>query len=257
MRRILTKSPLFLFLSLALVPIASIIYLSFSNLNGDAFRWYNEILGEQNFTNSLGLSVSVSLIVGGISAIFAFFISLTWFDDRQFLVGFMAILILGLMPPDVIALSISKLSQIVGMHRMNILFLTFALSLYCIPFCILLLWSRMYFFDKSLLTAARDLGMTRWNITIKVIFPIVLPAIAACFLLSFLLALNEYPRTYYLSGAHQFVSEYLNGKLSAGTDESIYAGGSITVVMTIILIAGGLFIGWLRKNRRLFGTPKP
>lgn len=249
MRGVISKIPLIIFLTLTVIPIASILYLSFSNLDGDNFKWYRTILGDENFTRSLGISIFISFFVGISSALFAFVISLTWFHKNQFIIGFIMVLVLGLMPPDIIALSISQLSQILGIHRLNIAFLIFALTLYCIPFGILLIWSRYFFLDDTLLISARDLGMKKLSIIFKVIFPIVLPAIAACFLLSFLLAFNEYPRTYYLSGAHQLVSEYLYGKLSAGTDESIYAGGSLTVIITSVIVIGAFSPNWLRSRK--------
>jgi ABC-type spermidine/putrescine transport system permease subunit II len=71
-------------------------------------------------------------------------------------------------------------------------------------------------------------------------------------MLSFLLAFNEYPRTYYLSGSYELLSEFLNGKLSSGTDESIYAGGSITIFITVVsIILLFIYSAFITRKRQL------
>jgi ABC-type spermidine/putrescine transport system permease subunit II len=122
------------------------------------------------------------------------------------------------------------------MYNSNLFFLCVGLTLYTMPIGILLFWSRFYFIPDSLIISGSDIGMKRFYIVTKIILPLSKNTAISCALLSFLLAFNEYPRTYYLSGANVLVSEFLNGKLSSGADGSIYAGGSITIIITAVSI---------------------
>lgn len=81
--------------------------------------------------------------------------------------------------------------------------------------------------------------------------PLSSATVSACFFLSFLLAFNEYPRTYYLSGSDTLLSEFLNGKLSSGAEESIYAA-----VGGIILVTAIVTVGYVTSRRFLSGRAR-
>lgn len=240
-----------------IMPIFSILALSLQSTGGQTLKWYKEILNNSSFTNSFYLTVFVSICTTILTLIISFIISLSWFNKRQLKTVAFIILVLGLMPPDIIALSISKTAQFLGFYSSNLFFLIIGLTFYCLPFAVLLLWARYYFIEDSLITAARDLGIRKFYIVTKVILPLSSATIISCSMLSFLLAFNEYPRTYYLSGSYELLSEFLNGKLSSGTDESIYAGGSIAILVTLFTItAVGLYY-FIQSNKNLSGRTIP
>jgi spermidine/putrescine transport system permease protein len=232
----IAKTILLVFLIIQIIPILSIVFLSFQNHNENPFKWYVEIIENESFRSALGLSSVISIIVALSVIVLCFIVSLSWFDSKQRFVVIVLILITGLLPPDIMALSISRISQLLGINSSNIFFLIIAQTLYCFPLGVLIFWSRYYFIKDSLLIAANDLGMKKSLIILKIILPLSNATIISVFILSFLLVFNEYPRTYYLSGSFMFISEFLNGKLSSGTDSSIYAGGSITIFITVFFI---------------------
>lgn len=246
------KILLILLLIVLVVPIFSILTLSFQNSGSETFKWYNEILKNKGFTGSFFLTVLVSTCTALLTLILSFAISLSWFNKKQMLIVLFLILVLGLLPPDIMALGISKIEQLLGFYSSNLLFLIIGLTMYCLPFGVLILWARFYFIEDSIITAARDLGLRKFYIVIKIILPLSSAAIVSCTMLSFLLAFNEYPRTYYLSGSYELLSEFLNGKLSSGTDESIYAGGSITIVITVVsIIFLFIYSAFVTRKRQL------
>lgn len=245
-----SKTILILFLGILIIPIFSIIVLSFQNNNGEFFKWYESISVNEEFTNAFLLSTFVSVLTATVSVLFSFLISLSWFNKRQLFVVLMLILIVGLLPPDIFALGINKVSQLLGFYSSNFFFLIAGLTFYTLPFSVLLFWTRFYFIEQATLVAAKDIGLQRFYIITKIILPLSKATATTCFLLSFLLALNEYPRTYYLSGSNVLLSEFLNGKLNSGADESIYAGGSITIILTALLIIGYFVFNLISQRRQ-------
>lgn len=232
----ITKPILILFLGILIIPIFSIVILSFQNNNGEFFKWYKSILANEEFKNAIMLSTFASVLTGIFSVFLSFILSLSWFNKRQLFIVLTLILIVGLLPPDIFALGINKVSQLLGFYSSNFFFFISGLTFYTLPFSILLFWTRFYFIEQTTITAAKDIGIRRFYIVTKIIYPLSKSTATTVFLLSFLLAFNEYPRTYYLSGSNVLLSEFLNGKLSSGADESIYAGASITIILTAILI---------------------
>jgi spermidine/putrescine transport system permease protein len=236
-------------LGLLVIPIFSLFFLSFEAIDGNVFRWYLEILKNGNFISAFFISFITSLIISILTIIFSFIISLSYFQRKIRLIVILFILFMGLMPPDILSISINKLAQIIGFNKSNLFFLYFSLVQYCLPFGIIILWTRYYFIDEYLIITSQDLGLHKKSIILKILLPLSKTALISVFLFSFLLTFNEYPRTYYLSGSVEFLSEFLNGKLSSGTDNSIYAGGAISILITcFVIIAYGLILKLKSSN---------
>lgn len=232
-----TKTTILIFiLGILTIPILSILELSFQNNNGNIFKWYLSVLFDEEFKSAFMRSCTVSVLVAALGVIFSFIISLSWFDKRQFIVVLTLILIIGLLPPDISAISIIKVQQMFGIYSSNYFILVLGLIYYILPFSVILFWTTFYYIDPITLIAAKDIGLKNIYVIIRIIFPLSKMTSITCFILSFLLAFNEYPRTYFLSGTSVLLSEYLNGKLNSGADESIYAGGSLTIIMTASMI---------------------
>lgn len=224
------------FMGILILPIFSLFALSFNATDGNMLKWYLEIFKNESFISAFLSSLIASIFVGSLTLFFSFLISLSYFEVKTRLIVIFLVLIMGLMPPDISSVSINKLCQVIGFNRANLFFLYFGLILYCLPFGIIILWTRYYFIDKQLIAAGEDLGLSNKSIVLKIILPLSKTALVSVFLFSFLLTFNEYPRTFYLSGSVEFLSEYLNGKLSSGTDNSIYAGGTISILITCLTI---------------------
>ena len=245
----IVKTLLVLLLGVMVIPIFSIIVLSFQNTSGGLLKWYSATLQNERFTSAFELSFAISTITALSCTFFSFIFSLTWFNKNQMFVMLILLLVIGLLPPDIMALSIIKVSQLLGLYNSNLFFLCICLTLYTMPIGILLFWSRFYFIPESIIISGRDIGMKKFNIVSKIFLPLSQNTAISCVLLSFLLAFNEYPRTFYLSGSNVLISEFLNGKLSSGADGSIYAGGSITIIITAISILLTVFFNLLFNRK--------
>jgi ABC-type spermidine/putrescine transport system permease subunit II len=232
----IAKTILILLLIILVIPIFSTVALSLSETSGMPLKWYGQIIHDDSFLNSFFLTFYVSIITSVVSLIFSFILSLSWFDKKQRYIVLFFLLIFGLLPPDILSLAITKVAGMFGLYNANILLMICGLTLYCLPFSVLILWARYYFIDRSLLIIASDIGVEGKCIISRIILPMSFQALVSCATLNFLLAFNEFPRTYYLSGAYVFISEFFSGKLNSGTDDSVYAGASLVVISTVFLI---------------------
>lgn len=247
----LVKTILICFTGILIIPIFSLFTLSLKATDGNYFKWYFEIIKNEKFITAFFNSFYISLIISSLTIITSFIISLAYFEKRKRLLIVFFVLIIGLMPPDIIALSISKSSQIIGFKKSNLFFLCFGLLIYSLPFGIIILWIRYYFIDKFIIIASEDIGLSNVSIIIKILFPLSKNSLISVFLFSFLLTFNEYSRTFYLSGSDEYLSEFLNGKLSSGTDNSIYAGATISILATcLIILIYGIIIKKSKFNNK-------
>ncbi len=243
------KAILYVFLILMVVPVFSIIGLSIKSNGSMTLGWYAAILQDENFLNALLLSTIVSIFTAILTTVISFIIGLSWFNKKQRLIVLGLVLLLGLLPPEVMAIAVSKISQAMGIQGANLFFLIWGLILYCLPFGVLIIWVRFFFIGDNLIYSAEDLGLTKLSVVLKVILPLSSSALITSLILSFLLSFNEYPRTYFLSGSYELVSEFLNGKLGSGTDNSIYAGGGIVICITLFFtFAFAVYQRFLRRG---------
>jgi len=247
--KIISKAILFFILILIVIPVFSVFYYSFYNIDLNVFHWYKEVLHKDEFLTAFWLSARIAIVVALATSILGFIISLAWFNKRQRYAVILLIIILGLIPPDIIALGISQFSQFLGLSNTNLFFTVIGLMLYCLPFTILILWSRYYFIDNVIIKSSRDIGMKSIHINLKIVLGLSVTALFSSFLVNFILSINEYPRTYYLSGYHNFLSEYLYSKLNSGTDESIYAGSGLTILITCSLLLIGVLVTRLKAKK--------
>ena len=70
----------------------------------------------------------------------------------------------------------------------------------CVPFVAVTVYSRVTALDADIFEAARDLGATDFTIFRKIIIPLLFPAIASGWLLSFTLSLDDVIISYFVSG---------------------------------------------------------
>lgn len=246
----LRKGVLITFLFLIVMPLLLTLLLSFSSFNsfdpasqefGLSLDWYRIALENTRFREALWNSVSMASIVALITTVIAFILSLSWWNLSQRIVVVGLIILWGIIPAEAQAISFSTLNSSFGLYAFSSMLHGFSICLGILPYAILVLWGVLNTLDINMFAAAHDLGANKTAIIRRIIIPLAMPGIISAFLLSFLLTFNEYIRTFYLSGALQYLPEYLNGKLMSGADASVYAAGGLNVALAIIF----LIIGFL------------
>lgn len=188
-------------------PIIVLIVYSFNDTkysllwHGFTWHWYSELFADSDLWLAtwhsffLGITAATaSTLIGSLAAVSLYRYR---FAGRNLLNSLVFIIILS--------------PEIVTGASLLILFSTLQLSLgffslllshvsFCIPFVIVTTYSRLVSFDKNIFEAAKDLGANDWVIFMRIILPLLWPALFAAWLLSFTLSLDDVIISYFVAG---------------------------------------------------------
>lgn len=189
------------------IPIITLIVYSFNNTqyslvwHGLTFRWYKELFADHDLWiatwHSFILGIGAATVATLIGLLAAVSLYRYRFFGRNILNGLVFILILS--PEIVMGASLLILFTLLNMP---LGFLTLLIShiSFCIPFVIVTTYSRLVSFDKNIFEAAKDLGAHDGVIFLRIILPLLWPALFAGWLLSFTLSLDDVIISYFVSG---------------------------------------------------------
>lgn len=109
--------------------------------------------------------------------------------------------------------------------------------------------------DRELEEAAASLGAARWQAFIKVVLPLLTPAILTGFVLALSRAIGEYGSVIFIAGNLPFVSEIAPLLIITRLEQYDYAGAAaIASVMLVISFVLILAINMLQRWQRRWGT---
>ena len=226
------------------IPIAVLIVYSFNNTQfsllwrGFTWRWYAELFSDHDLwiatLHSFALGFAAATIATLTGMLAAVSLYRYRFFGRNFLNGFVFILILS--PEIVMGASLLILFT---MLKLELGFSTLLLShiSFCIPFVIVTIYSRLVSFDKNIFEAAKDLGATDWVIFIRIIFPLLWPALFAGWLLSFTLSLDDVIISYFVSGPeYEILPLRIYSMVRSGIKPEINALCSVLFGITLLFV---------------------
>jgi spermidine/putrescine transport system permease protein len=112
--------------------------------------------------------------------------------------------------------------------------------MFCLSFVALTVQARVRGFDWTLEDAAADLGSTPWRAFRTVTLPLILPGIAAAFLLSFALSIDDYIITSFVAGDSTvtFPMKIINGNKTE-LPPQVHVIATAILVVTVSLMAVG------------------
>ncbi len=181
------------------LPIAILVIYSFNASRlvtiwgGWSMRWYAELLHDRAMLDAAWVSLRIGLLSASAATILGTFAALALVRMGRFRgrVAFSAMVYAPLVMPDVIiGLSLLLLFVTMDLAR-GFWTTTLAHTTLTLCFVTIVVQSRLIAFDWSLEEAAMDLGATPLKTFIMVTFPLILPAIAAGWLLAFTLSLDD------------------------------------------------------------------
>jgi putative spermidine/putrescine transport system permease protein len=119
-----------------------------------------------------------------------------------------------------------------------------------LPFGVLVMFAVMSRFDSAWEEAARDLGATRWQTLRLVIVPVLAPGLVAVALFGFTLSYDEFARTLQTAGPQNTLPLEIWSMTLNVTSPSLYALGTVTTVVSFLIIGASLgAIVWIQKRR--------
>ena len=215
-------------------------------LKGFTLEWYNQMINSSRLHKALMNSFKVGLV----ASIFSTFIALlaakafTRYKVKFHQISYGAILLPFVIPEIIIAVALIVLWTGMGL-QLGLVPVTIAHILFCTPFCLLILISRMEGFDKNLEEAAMDLGENSWGTFWRVTFPLVLPAVIASLLLSFVISFDEFILAFFLSSSDQTLPMYMWGQMRFPKKlPHVLALGAVIILVTSIIV---IISYWLRN----------
>jgi putative spermidine/putrescine transport system permease protein len=117
-----------------------------------------------------------------------------------------------------------------------------------LPFGLLIMFAVFNRFDPSYEEAARDLGATPWQSFRHVVLPLIGPSVVGIGMFGFTLSWDEIARTSQAIGDVNTLPLELQGLTSTVTTPAIYALGTVTTVVSFIVL--GVTAGLLALLRR-------
>jgi spermidine/putrescine transport system permease protein len=248
--------------AICMLPLVSILVLSVTNgssqhpwrFNGFTLESYIAFPAFSEAHDALVSSLTLGIPVGLVTGIGAFLFALCWWVglSRKWLL--IVLFATACLPADIHALSLISVYKILGGTRGAWWLLAMAMVTFCLPFATTVVAASLFLVPKRLLEAASDLGASSLVTISTVILPLVFPSVLSAVLISVLLCLNEFGRTFYLSGGSEYLSEFLKGRFEAGLDPRAYSLAA-TMVLTAALLWAFVLFAWQRTAKKSSANP--
>lgn len=226
------------------IPIIILIVYSFNDTQysllwqGFTWRWYAELLDDMDLWmaawHSFYLGVTAATMATVIGMLAAVCIYRFRFLGRNILNSLIFVLILT---PEIV--SGASLLILFTLLQLHLGFISLFLShvSFCIPFVIVMIYSRLVSFDKNIFEAAKDLGATDWLIFRRIILPLLWPALLAGWLMSFTLSLDDVIISYFVAGPEfEILPLRIYSMVRGGIKPEINALCSVLFCVTLILV---------------------
>ncbi|MBX3610619.1 MAG: ABC transporter permease [Hydrogenophaga sp.] len=123
-----------------------------------------------------------------------------------------------------------------------------------LPFGLLIMFAVFNRFNPAYEEAARDLGATRWQTFLHVVLPLIGPSVIGIGMFGFTLSWDEIARTSQAIGDVNTLPLELQGLTATVTTPAIYALGTVTTVVSFLVIGVtvglAMFLGRTQRQRR-------
>lgn len=226
------------------IPIIILIVYSFNNTQysllwrGFTWRWYSELFADSDLWlatwHSFFLGIAAATVATSIGALAAVCLYRYRFVGHSLLNGLVFILILS---PEIV--TGASLLILFSLLQLELGFASLLLShiSFCIPFVIVTTFSRLVSFDKNIFEAAIDLGATDWVIFLRIILPLLWPALFAGWLLSFTLSLDDVIISYFVAGPEfEILPLRIYSMVRSGIKPEINALCSVLFCVTLVFV---------------------
>lgn len=246
-----------LYLAFLFAPIVVIVLFAFHAspslilpYTGFSLRWFDKLLADRQFVEALTNSLIVAAAASVITCVLGTFAALALtrlapLPRKAFSVlSFAPVALPGLF----LGVALLVLFDRLGIYR-SLWTVTVAHVLFCLPFFIETVRTRVAYFDRSLEEAARDLGAGPLATFRRITLPILAPTLIGGTILTFALSFDELVITVFVIGEESTLPFYILSMMRRTVDPSINAASVIALVLSTALLAvGGLIIRAQRKR---------
>ncbi|MEL7291091.1 MAG: spermidine/putrescine ABC transporter permease PotC [Pseudomonadota bacterium] len=226
------------------LPIIVLIVNSFNankfgmKWGGFTTKWYETLVNNDSLMQAAWHSLNVAVfsataatIIGSLTAVALFRYS---FKGKSAVNGMLFVV---MMSPDIVmAISLLALFLVLG-AQLGFLTLLIAHITFCLPFVVVTVYSRLNGFDVKMLEAAKDLGAGEWVILKQIILPLAKPAVAAGWLLSFTLSLDDVIISSFVTGpTYEILPLKIYSMVKVGISPEVNALATVMLVVSLVLV---------------------
>jgi spermidine/putrescine transport system permease protein len=223
------------------IPIVILVIFSFNKSDlpftweGFSLRWYHELWQSTDIWNALINSFIVaisSVILSLVLGLLFVFYSVHTFLHRFFLMFYASLAI----PEIVLAVGMLSLFSLFSIP-LSLTTLIAGHTLIGLGFVIPILQSRYDDLDKKYMEAALDLGASQGQVLRRIMIPLLWPAIIAAALLVFILSLDDFLISFFVSGgATQTLPIYIFVMIRSGATPVVNALSTLLLVVSSLLV---------------------
>lgn len=205
---------------------------------GFTLDWFGRLANNASLMEAAGHSVTVALVSASAATLIGTLAAVALYRYRFRGKGFVGgMLFVVMMSPDIVmAISLLALFVVLGIS-LGFWSLLFAHITFCLPFVVITVYSRLKGFDVRMLEAARDLGAGEAVIFRKIILPLAAPAIAAGWLLSFTLSLDDVIVSSFVTGpSYEILPLKIYSMVKVGVSPEVNALATIMLAVSLALV---------------------
>lgn len=212
---------------------------------GFTTQWYETLAYNDSLIQAAWHSLSIAVfsataatVIGSLTAVALFRYR---FKGKAAVSGMLFVV---MMSPDIVmAISLLALFLVLGV-QLGFLTLLVAHITFCLPFVVVTVYSRLNGFDVKMLEAAKDLGASEWTILKAIILPLAKPAVAAGWLLSFTLSLDDVIISSFVTGpTYEILPLKIYSMVKVGVSPEVNALATIMLVVSLLLVVLSQLLG--------------
>lgn len=240
----------FMIYVLLYLPIGVLILYSFNASKystvwkGFTLQWYEKLMRNDGLIEAAVHSLTIAAVSSVLATMLGTLGAVALYRYRFFGKRFLEALVYILIVSPEIVMGISLLMLFAAMALpLGFWSLLIAHITLSVPFVIVTVASRLSGFDQSIIEAARDLGAGELTTFWSVIVPNILPAVAAGFLLSFTLSLDDVIISFFVTGpGYEILPLKIYSMVRVGVKPEINALCTIMFVLTIFVVLLSQFL---------------
>jgi spermidine/putrescine transport system permease protein len=218
---------------------------------GWTFSWFGQVFHDYQIRDALTTTLKVAVQVTVIATVVGTAAFPLVRSTLPFRSGVRIGLTLPIMIPGLL-IGVSLLIFLTDVFHMQLSSTTAVIgqAVYCTPFVLLLVASRLQGFDRSLERAASDLGANTYARMRYVVLPLIAPAIFAGALFAFTLSLDEFIITLFLIGGGNTLPIYIYTQVKFGITPEVNALATLLLIASLTLIALAFALPALGRKAR-------
>jgi putative spermidine/putrescine transport system permease protein len=241
-------------------PMVCIYILSFQDvrgglvfpMRGTSLHWFVDLFTQVRTGDVKGAfsrSIRLAVVVTVITVVISFMAGLAF---RRRFTGDSVVfyLMIGSLvaPGLVLGIGVGLICNVLGFEASWYTTALGAQLSWTLPFGVLVMFAVMARFNNAWDEAARDLGATPWQTIYLVIIPVLAPGLVAVGLFGFTLSYDEFTRTLLTAGSLNTLPLEIWSMTLNVTSPSLYALGTVTTLISFLII--GLCLGTIARIQK-------